>query len=431
MKPIHLLVCSILLFVGCKKTSNIPDLVTNSEDYNRYLNIEKNEVVDAAKQDYKFWEEKLEKEPNQFPYLVKAAASQSQLFAQTGSIAHLKYSEKGLVAANKATHYKNSGYLRALARNYVSQHKFKSALELLKKAEINGDKLKSTQKMLFDVHLELGDDEAAKQYLSRIENYKDFDFLIRLSKWNDYKGNLEDAILYLKKATEIVETSKNKGLMQWSYTNLADYYGHAGKIQTAYKYYLKALELDPNDAYAKKGIAWIVYSHEKNPDEALRILNAITETYNAPDYYLLKAEIADFKGDIKQKEVQLKLYKTAVANAMYGDMYNQYNILLFAESEKQTAKALEIAHKETENRPTAQSYNLLAWTHYKQGAVKKALEIMENYVVGKTFEPEALYHLAKVYKANGKTEAAKKLKKQLLESSFELGPLMTESIKSI
>jgi len=431
MKPICYLFFGILLCVGCKNTPKTPAVVTNLEEYNRYLKIEKNEIIDAAQQDYKFWEEKLEKEPNQFPYLVKAAASQYQLFNQTGRIDHLIEAEKRLVAANQASNYKNSGYLRALARNYISQHKFKDALELLKTAETNGDKLKSTQKMLFDVYLELGDTRAAKQYLSKIENYKDFDFLIRLSKWSDHEGNLKDAILYLQKATELAEASRNEGLMQWSYTNLADYYGHAGKIQASYKYYLKALELNPNDAYAKKGIAWIVYSHEKNPDEALRILNAATTTYNAPDYHLLKAEIAEFKGDIKMKKTQLKLYKNAVANHLYGDMYNKYNALLFAENAEEMAKALEIAHEEISNRPTAQSYDLLAWTHYKQGALKEALEVMENHVVGKTFEPEVMYHLAEVYKANGKSAKAKQLKEELLESRFELGPVMSQSIKNI
>lgn len=432
MKSIYLLTSIILLLVtACKSNTETPDIVTNTEDYNHFLKTEKNEILDAATQDYKFWKKKLEKEPNQFPYLAKAAASQSLLFNTTGEITHLIEAEKHLVAANEASSFKNSGYLRALARNYISQHKFKAALELLKISETNGDKLKSTQKMLFDVHLELGNTKDAKHYLSKIENYKDFDFLIRLSKWSDHEGNLDDAILYLSKATEIAEASKNKSLMQWSYTNLADYYGHAGKIQDSYKHYLKALELDTNDAYAKKGIAWIVYSHEKNADEALRILNATTQYYNAPDYYLLKAEIAEFKGNDALKVSELQKYKEAIENSLYGDMYNKYNVMLFAENPAQTAEALKIANEEIQNRPTAQSYDLLAWTYYNHGDVENALEVMENHVVGKTFEPEAMYHLAEVYKANGKIDEAQQLKEELLESTFELGPIMTQDIKKI
>ncbi|MFD2726808.1 tetratricopeptide repeat protein [Hyunsoonleella rubra] len=431
MKTLHIALFSLAFcLLGCN-TKETDKLVTRVEDYNSYLTAKDNKRLDVAHQDYLFWEKKLEKEPNQFPYLAKAAASQSLIFSLTGHIENLIEAEKKLVEANEATNYNSPGYLRAFARNYISQHKFKAALTVLEKAERNGEKLKATQKMLFDVHLELGNTEKAKQYLSLIENYKDFDFLIRLSKWSDHEGNLDDAILYLRKATEMAEASKNKALMQWTYTNLGDYYGHAGNIEASYNHYLKALKLDPHDAYAKKGIAWIVYSHEKNADEALRILDAVTQAHTAPDYHLLKAEIAEFKGDDIRKTTELKRYFDAVAKTEYGHMYNKYNVLLYAEDKAKTAKALKIAHKEIENRPTAQSYDLLAWTYFNYGDNRIALEIMEQHVVNKTFEPESLYHLAEIYKANGNQKEAEKLKKELLESSFELGPLTTQSIKNI
>ncbi|GAA4239140.1 hypothetical protein GCM10022291_32310 [Postechiella marina] len=429
MNPNKILI--MVLFVCALSCKNNNQQITNQLDYNTYLQTDKDEVLQLALADYAFWEKKLEKDPNQFPYLVKAAAAQSLLFNKTGNIESLIKAEKHLIDANKATNYKKSGYLRALARNYISQHKFKSSLELLKKAEAIGENLESTQKMLFDVYLELGNYKMAKQNLNTFEDFNDFDYLIRLSKWLDHKGNLDGAIKYLDKAMAIAESSNLPGTKQWTYTNLADYYGHAGLIEMSYNFYLKALEIDPNDAYAKKGIAWIVYSYEKNPDEALRILNAVTQGYNAPDYHLLKSEIAEFKNDENLKLTELELYQKDVSNPLYGDMYNKYNALLLAENQKKSAKALAIANQEIANRPTPQSYDLLAWTYYNHGDVKDALAVMEKYVVGKTFEPETLFHLAKVYKANGKFNDAKNLKKELLESTFELGPLMAEKIKNI
>ena len=279
--------------------------------------------------------------------------------------------------------------------------------------------------------MELGNKEEAKAYLVSIEDFYDFDYLIRVSKWSDHDGDLSKAILYLKKASEKAESANNKALMQWSYTNLADYYGHDGQIQESYNHYLKALKLNPNDAYAKKGIAWIVYSYERNPTEALRILDSILKTHNAPDYFLLKSEIAEYMGDIELKDSFLKSYLAAIDDVAYGDMYNKYKATLYAEELKQTASALKIATIEINNRPTAQSYDLLAWTYYNHGDVKDALKIMENYVIGKTYEPEAMYHLAHIYKANGKFDEAKSLKKELLESTFELGPLMEQKINQI
>lgn len=430
MKTLYNLLIVAFLF-GAVSCSEVSEKVTQADDYNSFLETQENEMLQLLKDDFNFWEEKLEKEPNQFPYLAKAATSQSQLFKETGNIEELIGAERKLIEANEKTNYTKVGYLRALARNYISQHKFKESLKLLKKAETIGENLNGTQKMLFDVYLELGNVQEAETYLEKIENFKDFDYLIRVSKWSDHNGNLDHAILYLEKATQMAEASNDKWLKQWAYTNLADYYGHDGQIAKSYQHYLKSLELNPNDAYAKKGIAWIVYSHERNPKEALRILDAISQKHKAPDYYLLKAEIAEYMGNTEAKEQNLQAYFEEVQNKQYGNMYNKYNAIILAEDTKQTANALKIATTEIKNRPTPQSYDLLAWTYYNQGDSAEALKIMENHVVGKTFEPEALYHLAHIYKANGKHNEAKKLKKELLESAFELGPIAEKSITNI
>jgi hypothetical protein len=60
-----------------------------------------------------------------------------------------------------------------------------------------------------------------------------------------------------------------------------------------------------------------VYSHEKNPDESLRVLNSVTETYKGPDYYLLMSDIAHYKGDIEISISQLQRYDTAMANKTF------------------------------------------------------------------------------------------------------------------
>ncbi|MBU2951346.1 tetratricopeptide repeat protein [Tamlana agarivorans] len=430
MKPFKYIafVCLLVLQVSCTKTSK---QITSTKDYNATLEITKNEKLELALADFNFWNEKLQETPNQFPYLAKAAASQTQIFNSTGRIDALIEAENYLIEVNKSTDYEISGYLKALARNYMSQHKFKAALDLLKKAEANGEGLKGTEKMLFDVYLELGDYDSAKAYLEKIRKDGDFDYLIRLSKWSDHRGDLDAAIKYLEKAKVIADLSNLPSKKQWVYTNLADYYGHAGEIETSYNYYLKALEIDPNDAYAKKGIAWIVYAYEKNPNEALRILNHISEGYKSPDIYLLKSEIAEFQGDLEAKMNNLNLYTMAIDSPKYGAMYNKYKALIYAENEKKTAKALKISLEEVENRPTPASYDLLAWTYFKSGNYKKALKIAEKHVVGKTSEPDVLLHLSAIYKANGKVKVAQKMKKNLLESIFELGPLAEAQINLI
>ncbi|MEO1030544.1 MAG: cell surface protein [Bacteroidota bacterium] len=413
-----------LLYFGC----NTPK-VTELSDYSSYLatTLNTSELLANAQ----FWTNKLQNNPEQFPYLAKRASAYTQIFNATGAVPYLIKAEDDLLQAIDMTNRTFPSYLKSLASNYISQHRFKEALTLLKEAEANGERLNGTKKMLFDVHLELGNDLAAETYLMQIKNESDFDYLIRLAKWSDHNGHLENAIVQMEKATAIAETSNLKGIKQWSYTNLADFYGHAGEIEKSYRYYLKALELDPNDAYAKKGIAWILYSYENNPDEALRILDHISSYYRSPDYELLKADIAEFKNDLALKTKALERYKDAVKNKHYGAMYNTYNVLVYTDELLLPKHALEIAQLEVENRPTPQSYDLLAWSYFKNGDLEMANTIIEHYVDGQTLEPDVLYHIAEIYKAVGKTDKVKELKGELLASLYELGPTMALKIEQL
>ncbi|WP_411894577.1 cell surface protein [Winogradskyella sp. A2] len=403
--------------------------VTEKKEYVTYLNdsVNKNEFFATID----FWTKKLENNPNQYPYLVKRANVYTTLFSKTGDISYLIKAEEDLVEANAVTKEQNASYLRSLASNYISQHRFREALQLLNKAKAIGDQMLSTKKMLFDVHMELGNYIEAKAYLVEIKNPSDFDYRIRLAKWEDHQGNLDVAIINMEKAMQIAEASNLKEIKQWSYTNIADFYGHAGEIEKSYNYYLKALELDPNDAYAKKGIAWILYSHENNPEEALKLLDHISTYYSAPDYDLLIADIASYKGDLKTKEQKLLKYQEAVRNEAYGTMYNKYNVLVYTDELYLPELAVKIAEEEVQNRPTPESYDLLAWSYFKSGHPTKAKQIIDTYVVGKTSEPDVLYHIAEIQKASGDLESVKPLKSELLASLYELGPTMKDKIKNL
>ena len=120
---------------------------------------------------------------------------------------------------------------------------------------------------------------------------------------------------------------------------------------------------------------------------------------------------------------------TWLKNEAYGGMYNKYNALLAADEFNKPLEALEIAQQEAKQRATPQSYDLLAWSYYAKGDLKKALDIIENEVANKTFEPEVLYHMAEIYKSNGMMSQVLKLKADLLMSGYELGPLLTQKIK--
>ncbi|WP_109853598.1 cell surface protein [Aquimarina sp. AU58] len=429
MKLINIIYVMVMvcIVVSCQKSKNI---ITSPQDYEAYIQKKENPKAQQAIKELQFWNNRITEDSTQILAMSRAAGVCSQLFQYTADIQQLKKAEQLLLKSVAVAAIKKEGYLLALAQNFISQHRFNEAKKAAQGAFILNPN-RASRLVLFDVTMELGEYDDAKKHLESVANTSDYNFLIRLAKWNDYKGNLDATIRYMEKAKSIAESSKNQNLILWSYTNIADYYGHAGRIKDSYNHYLKALEIDPSNGYAKKGIAWIAYSYEQNPEEALRIMDAVIETHQSPDYYLLKAEIAEFQNNKKNKHQNIAAYQEAVDDHRYGDMYNAYNALLLAEEHQEFDKALQIAEREIANRPTPETYDLKAYILTLKGDYKQALEIAQEHIIDKTFEPEANYHIAEIYKANGLLDKVKSIKEELLESSYELGPVLSKSIKEL
>jgi len=428
MKTLSILLLASLMMLSCNQKSNT---ITAQKEYNKYLEIKDNKSRDFVQGEIDFWEKKFVAAPNQILYLSLLASNYSKLFENTGNVKYLYKAEELLLKSNETYKYSVVGTIRSLARNYISQHRFKEALALANKALAIGEGKKETQKLLFDVNMELGNYAQAEQNLTAIKDASDFDYLIRVSKWNDHLGDLTTAISLMEKAKDIAVANNNKSLEIWTYSNLGDLNGHAGNIQKSYDYYLKTLELEPNNSYALKGIAWIAFSHERNTAEAKRIIDTISKRHPTPDFYLLKAQIAEYENNAVAKNENLTAYFQMLDSINYGAMYNKYNALIYADDKSTASKALEIAKIEIAHRPTPDSYDLLAWSYYNLGDNKKALEIAEKYVVGKSFEPKLNYHLATIYKANNRKGKIASIKEELLGSIYELGPNMEQKITNL
>ena len=145
----------------------------------------------------------------------------------------------------------------------------------------------------------------------------------------------------------------------------------------------------------------------------------------------MKAEIAEYMGDSSQLTHNLDSYAIAVENPSYGAMYNVYNADMYLELTEQYNKALKVAEIEVDNRPTPESYNLLAYSYFKLGEKDRALEIVRKHIEGKTYEPTILYRTAEIYKATGNYSELLELKQELLGAIYELGPSMESKILNL
>jgi predicted Zn-dependent protease len=375
----------------------------------------------------KFWLDRLSKNAEDETSLVKLAGLHSERFKTTGFVADLITSDSLYKKVLGYYPHGNVDIYHALAANSITQHQFRRASDYVQKAYDLKDKKSASLFIMVDVALELGDLARAKRILAQITNKNAFAYLIRAAKVKDHEGHLDSAILLMEKAYARVKSSQGSSL--WTLSNLGDMYGHAGRIDDAYRAYLEVLQRNPQDGYSLKGIAWIALSHDHNVKESRRIVEVLASRKRMPEAYLMLAEIAALEGNKVQKATYLKQFVAMATEAGYATMYNKYLANLAANEFNNPQQCIAIANEEIKNRPTPQSYDLLAWGLFKQNKLAKALEIAEKYVVDQTYEPDAMYHLGMIYWNSGDQQRAQDYLDAAHDSSFELGPAIAADIQ--
>jgi len=423
-------ILTVLIFsiLGCK---NFEEPVTRSSDYEKYMHLTVNDSMHSLQRitsDMDFWMQRLKKNPDDVVAKVSLAGLYSARFKTIGDINDIHTSDNLYMLANPLFKTNSSSIYRSLAANCITQHKFRQAQLYIDSALFMGDDLYLSLLMQTDIAMELGNLYVAQRSLDRIAEKSNFDYLIREAKLLDHKGDLAGALKKMEIARQKAVESKKDALILWATSNLGDMYGHANRYKKSYQCYLDVLKMKPDYLYALKGIAWLAFSHDKNPEEAKRILVYLSKLHSVPDYDLLLAEIAAYEKNIPTEEMLQDKFITTVSDKRYGDMYNKYVFYLMADKKNDLDKALRIAEIEVNNRPTAQSYDLLAWIYFKMGDKDKALSIAKKHVENKNFEPDALYHLGMIYAGAGNMKKAKHFIREAESSAFELGPELAAKI---
>ncbi|GAK89050.1 hypothetical protein JCM19297_3574 [Nonlabens ulvanivorans] len=421
---------SLLLLISC---ATAPDqnqaVITDINDFQSYLDIDRDDLVAELKLKIAPLELDIEEDSTRIVQMSRLAALNNQLYDVTGDIKYLEQAVSLRENVLKRTAIKPESARRSLAQMYIKQHRFKEADSLMKNEVANE---KQDQLVKFDIAMELGNYVEAEELLNTLRNLNDYNYLIRAAKWNDYKGNLDDTIRLMEKAMELAEESGSENLMLWSYSNIADYYGHHGDLALSYKYYLKTLELDPQNDYALKGISWIAYSNDDDTALATQIINKLQSRHHIPDYNLILSEYASYQNDEKKALELRESFLKETNKPAYRGMYNTYRIEnLLAGTEAQQKSGLELAIIEVENRATPETYDLLGYAYLVNKMPDVALEIHKQFVQNKTFEPLAQLHLAQVLKGNDITEPVETIKKELLEARYELGPVTYKEVEQI
>ena len=383
-------------------------------------------AISSQKAELNFWSEKFAERPREYIYLHKMAIAHDALFDLTADIEHLKKAESCYEQVLKNNPLDPAPVQRSLARNYISQHRFCDALELANSA-LKTSGRRATQLMLCDLYGELGRDAEHRDLLIELGENQDFGLLIRLAKWEDAHGRLPEAIQLLEQARSLAEASGKSSLKQWIYSNLGDFYGHAGKISASETHYRLALKENPADWYSMKGLAWIAYSHEKNTDKALAIIDKIRKHSMDPGIQLLRAEILEYRGDVRRSGLIIEKMAEHLSQPAFGHMYSRF-LCDFYINQGNLPKAISLAHAEVAERSVPVAWDMLASTLVAQNKYRKAQELSQLHIWNKTFEPGILKNQLRYF--DGLWHPfLDQIWAELEEAQYELGPLTWKALQ--
>ncbi|MCS3797044.1 tetratricopeptide repeat protein [Niastella sp. OAS944] len=421
MKYIYLSL--LIILTACQQP------ITNPKDYSRYLQPTQNTRLQQIDEELGFWQNKLNKAPGDIISENKIAGLYTRRFSYSGNINEIHCADSLYRQVNYLNHTTSSGTFRSLAANCITQHRFLQAKQYIDSALALGDDKYLTVLMEFDVAMELGDKYRAKKALNSITDKSSFDYLIRQAKYKDHvEGDLDAAISLMEMACDKIKDTHNPSLYCWIRSNLGDFYGHANRYQLSYKCYLDVLATDPHYYHALKGIAWLAFSHDKDVANARKIVAYLKLRHPVPDYDLLLSQMAAVEKDSIQYKQHITAFMAATGNRLYGGMYNKYRFNIEANDMNDAAGSLHIALEEVAHRPTPEAYSWLAWAYCRNGQVSKAITTAQAHVIGKCFEPGALFYLGKIYQAGGDNAKARKYLTTAQESSYELGPVISGRI---
>ncbi len=395
-----------------------------------YPEIVTDELTEANN-DLFFWKEKLRQNPAGFLYAEKMSASFDKRFRLKGDIEDIDSSNYFLQqAVDSRNNWKINKLRYAQIANLIKLHQFKRAEQLcLKGLERTPGNL-GFQLLWFDVLMELGEYEEAQRIIVDIsKSNNDYDVIIRQAKFFDYLGRLDRTLELMAKADSMVMKSNDPGLKAWTKTILGEYLTHSGAIEEGYQQFMQAVQLDPTQEYAWLNLAWIAYAHDDNTVLYERILSTL-DVKSTPDLLWELAHLYKRQRDQRYYRNIMSFYEVA-SQPKYKGWYEPKLIQIESEQMGNHKKALQMARKQVEIRPTLESYDLLGWSLYQAGDFDSAKAVFERHLYQKTDEPLIQYHGGEIYMKTSDFGKAGWLLAQAAEARFELGPDIFERIKDL
>lgn len=366
----------------------------------------------------KFWQDKVERDPDNNLSYDELAAAYAQKARETGDISYFQLSEGALQASLKleSTHADAAPAFRQLATVYLAEHRFREAGEEAEKAIALLPNDLSAYPYAGDAQLEQGNYESSQKFYAHVEDVHDgkrhpaIEFLVAShgAGFDWLKGDVAKANDDLKRAIDLGEAIHLPAENQaWTQFMLGEQHFMTGDLAAAEARETESLKDFPRYHRALAAMGQIRAAQGRYP-EAIQYYKDAIAIIPLPLYLAALGDVYAVSGDKTNAEKQYATVEfIGRLNEINQQVYNRELALFYADHDRKLPEALTLAEKEFEVRHDVYTSDALAWALLKNGQTAKAKDEMEKALRLGTKDAMMEYHAGMIDAALGnKAQAA-------------------------
>ncbi|MEH2116847.1 tetratricopeptide repeat protein [Nostoc sp.] len=316
------------------------------------------------------YEEKVAQSPNSSIFLRLLADQYLRRFREMADVEDVLRAEQAARRSLALQPRHNQVSSMLLASALLSQHQFRSALDVLNNSSVDNPNIVS---LLASIQMELGDYEATHQLLQNLPKKESNGQNAVVARYLELTGNLASARQLLDEAMQEMDSfyTMSAETRAWFHVRTGDLAFAAGDLALCEQRYREALDLFPRHIAAFTGLARL-YAAQHRWQDALNAANQGIELMPQVETLGYKADaqlaLLDQKGAAETEDL---IGVVAYLSKVKG-IYDRALAVYYTEHGIHLTEALEIARSEVVVRDDVYAEDTLAWAAAANGQWQEA-----------------------------------------------------------
>ena len=286
--------------------------------------------------------------------------------------------------------------LRMLGAIYLSQHKFRDALEIGRRARARRPDDAWNYGVIGDASIELGDYDQAFEAIDTMAAMRpNAAAYARVSYARELRGDIDGALQAMRLAAN-ASGSRDPEAQAWYASQLGELYLRTGKLDDAAREYRRASFVFPDYLLAVAGMGKVKAAQG---DHETALAMYLLQLKRCPTLELA-ARIGDLYAQSGNSERAEYYYQLAEDVAGPAIAQTEPHLAVFlAEHNRKLPEAVTIAESVAAMRHDIFTEDALAWAYFKTGRLKDARSASQRALRTGTRDPQILRHASEIQRA--------------------------------